>query len=87
MQGENIFQAIDRIKHDEDFIPHSLPMEPSFALPGSWEKVEILAQRVDRGEELWHPKDLVEAGFYDRNTNATLMRRVEAVSTRFFGRS
>lgn len=30
---------------------------PVDAKPGSQEKVEILAMRLERGEELWHPKD------------------------------
>lgn len=27
------------------------------AMPGSRQKVEVLAARIDRGEPLWHPAD------------------------------
>lgn len=35
------------------------PAIPTDAFPGSEEKVDILAARVDRGEDLWHPDDRV----------------------------
>ncbi len=35
--------------------PH--PAEPTDALPGSPEKVDVLAERASRGEVLWHPDD------------------------------
>jgi hypothetical protein len=34
-----------------------LPAEPTDALPGSEEKIRVLAQRAERGEQLWHPLD------------------------------
>jgi hypothetical protein len=34
-----------------------LPSEPTDALPGSAEKIEVLAQRAARHESLWHPLD------------------------------
>ena len=34
-----------------------LPAEPTQALPGSDEKIEVLAQRAARGEALFHPQD------------------------------
>ncbi len=34
-----------------------LPTEPTDALPGSAQKVEILAQRALLGVSLWHPLD------------------------------
>ncbi|HZZ72807.1 MAG TPA: hypothetical protein VFE24_11180 [Pirellulales bacterium] len=30
---------------------------PTGAVPGSTEKVSILAERLSRGEPLWHPSD------------------------------
>jgi hypothetical protein len=32
---------------------------PTVALPGTWDKVEVLAARLERGEPLWHPGDAV----------------------------
>ena len=34
-----------------------LPLAPTSALPGSPEKIEILAERARRREALWHPSD------------------------------
>ena len=31
--------------------------KPTAAPPGSREKLEVIRLRVERGEELWHPKD------------------------------
>ena len=33
------------------------PCEPTDAIPGSEEKIRVLAQRVKSGQELWHPLD------------------------------
>ncbi len=33
------------------------PAEPTTALPGSEEKIRVLAERFARGEDLWHPDD------------------------------
>jgi hypothetical protein len=48
----------------------ALPVTPTVALPGTPEKVEILAQRARLRQSLWHPEDapntsaarLMEAG-------------------------
>lgn len=37
---------------------------PTDALPGSREKVEVLAQRAMAGEELWHPCDATFASAF-----------------------
>jgi hypothetical protein len=37
-----------------------LPAEPTAAVAGSAEKLEILRQRAERGESLWHPEDNVK---------------------------
>ena len=34
------------------------PCVPTTAMPGSEEKIEVLAGRVARGESLFHPRDL-----------------------------
>ena len=43
-------------KTDDGFEPTRMP-EPTDAAPGTWSKVEILAARLQAGEELWHPED------------------------------
>jgi len=54
----NVFEAILKYGHDEDFIPNAGDeFIPTEAPAGSAEKIEVLAQRVERGEPLWHPKD------------------------------
>jgi hypothetical protein len=39
-----------------------LPEQPTSALPGSPEKVQVLCERCERGEILWHPLDAVIQG-------------------------
>ena len=39
-----------------------LPFAPTDALPGSEEKVHVLAQRVQLRQPLWHPLDATLAG-------------------------
>jgi len=57
-QMRNVFEAILKYGHDEDFTP-SADDEfcPTEAPAGSREKLDILAERVMRGEPLWHPDD------------------------------
>ena len=43
-------------KTDDGFEPTKKP-EPTDAAPGTWSKVEVLAARLERGEELWHDLD------------------------------
>jgi hypothetical protein len=56
MNDHNIFQELASKCHDEDFVPASQPV-PTGAVPGSPEKIEVLARRAARGEALWHPDD------------------------------
>jgi hypothetical protein len=49
-----------------DFEPaeiHSAQFDGADVMPGTWEKVEILAERIRTGLPLWHPcdRDDVEA--------------------------
>jgi hypothetical protein len=54
----NVFEAILESGHDEDFVPvESDDFEPTDAPAGSRRKLEILAERVQRGLPLWHPMD------------------------------
>lgn len=52
----NIFQTIDYYQHDLDYEPHT-PCEPTDAQPGSLEKVQVMCDRILRGEELHHEDD------------------------------
>lgn len=55
---ENVFDAILKHGHDEDFVPRVDPsFQPTTAPAGSAEKLEILAERVRQGHPLWHDED------------------------------
>ncbi|HUS39896.1 MAG TPA: hypothetical protein VMX74_10625 [Pirellulales bacterium] len=54
----NVFEAISRFGHDEDFSPlETEEFESTEAPAGSREKLDILAQRVQEGQPLWHRED------------------------------
>ena len=57
-QVKNVFEAILKYGHDEDFAP-TLPEDFSRtdAPAGSQEKIQVMAERVRRGEPLWHGDD------------------------------
>lgn len=58
MIRSNVREVILRMGHDDnyepvggdDFLPTGHP-------PGSYEKIEVLRQRVDEGKPLWHEDD------------------------------
>ncbi|MDZ4848551.1 MAG: hypothetical protein SGI77_04605 [Pirellulaceae bacterium] len=58
---KNVFEAILKYGHDEDFDPmvdnHFMPTD---APAGSPEKIEILRRRVEFGQPLWHDDDRVD---------------------------
>jgi hypothetical protein len=57
-QMRNVFEAILKYGHDEDFAPSAEDdFFPTEAPAGSREKLDVLAERVLRGEPLWHPED------------------------------
>ena len=57
-QMRNVFEAILKYGHDEDFCPAEDEMFcPTEAPAGSRAKLDVLAERVQRGEPLWHPED------------------------------
>lgn len=57
-QTRNVFEAIVKYGHDEDFAPSPGDAFSSTQAPaGSREKLDVLAERVLRGEPLWHPED------------------------------
>lgn len=61
MNPQNVFEAILKYGHDEDFVP-SLEdeFEPTDAPAGSTAKIETLRQRVELGLPLWHNEDRVD---------------------------
>ena len=57
-QVNNVFEAILKYGHDEDFSPiASDDFQPTDAPAGSEEKIEALRRRVELGEPLWHTED------------------------------
>lgn len=57
----NVFEAILKYGHDEDFLPEvNDDFEPTDAPAGSVEKIEILRRRIELGLPLWHSKDRVD---------------------------
>ena len=62
-QVRNVFEAILRYGHDEDFNPEpsgESTFEPTDAPAGSPEKIEILRRRIELGLPLWHGEDRVD---------------------------
>ena len=54
----NVFEAILKYGHDEDFAPtKSDEFEPTNAPAGSTDKIELLRRRVELGQPLWHDSD------------------------------
>ena len=49
----NVFEAV---LFQEDYFPTGLPI-PTIAAPGTAEKVHVLRQRLEDGDELWNPDD------------------------------
>ena len=55
---QNVFDAILKYGHDEDFLPHETEeFNPTDAPAGSDEKIEILRRRIAEGVPLWHDSD------------------------------
>lgn len=58
---KNVFEAILRYGHDEDFVPqHDEQFKRTDAPAGSQEKIEVLRRRVELGQPLWHNSDRVD---------------------------
>jgi hypothetical protein len=54
----NVFEAIAKCGHDEDFAPRdSGDFMPTEAPAGSPEKLAEMARRIEMGVPLWHPSD------------------------------
>ena len=57
----NVFEAILKYGHDEDFRPElGDDFEPTDAPAGSEKKIETLRRRVELGLPLWHDHDRVD---------------------------
>ena len=57
----NVFEAILKYGHDEDFVPGGAEeFEPTNAPAGSQAKIDELRQRVELGLPLWHGEDRVD---------------------------
>jgi len=54
--NQNIFDELRFKKHDEDFSPRK-EGSPTGAKAGSLEKLFVIADRVEKGEQLFHPGD------------------------------
>lgn len=58
---KNVFEAILKYGHDEDFDPAVDDcFHPTDAPAGSTEKIEVLRKRVELGQPLWHRDDRVD---------------------------
>ncbi len=54
----NVFEAILKYGHDEDFAPNvDKEFGPTNAPAGSTDKIEMLRRRVELGQPLWHVED------------------------------
>lgn len=55
---KNVFEAILKYGHDEDFVPkESEDFVATDAPAGSEDKIEMLRRRVELGMPLWHFED------------------------------
>ena len=57
MSSLTIFDAVGRGHGGESHFAGQPAAEPTDACPGSEDKILTLIQRIERGEELWHPND------------------------------
>ncbi len=54
----NVFEAIVKYGHDEDFVPvEDDDFSSTDAPAGSTDKIELLRSRVQSGQPLWHTED------------------------------
>lgn len=85
MGNWTIFKEVEKVKHDEDFVPKNLTdFEPTSEQPGSEAKIRVLARRVAKGQPLWHPDDFHcgGSGAYNGNLSGPGIRQYFAPVTR-----
>jgi len=63
-RAKNLFDAILRYGHDLDFEPLLTP-EPTAARPGSREKLQVLIERLESGEDLYVDGDETVAASWE----------------------
>lgn len=49
--------VLEAVKRGSDYFEPVRQPKPTDAMPGTWEKISILRDRIERGEELWHDRD------------------------------
>ena len=55
---KNVFEAIQKYGHDEDFVPDEQEeFKPTSAPAGSRAKIEAFRKRLESGLPLWHDED------------------------------
>ena len=60
-QVNNVFEAILKYGHDEDFAPTERGEFSATEAPaGTEEKIDVLRRRVEMGLPLWHNSDRVD---------------------------
>ena len=60
-QMKNVFEAILKYGHDEDYSPAETDDFAATDAPaGSKEKIDILAERIAKGLPLWHEDDRID---------------------------
>lgn len=75
----NVFEAITRFGHDEDFAPHADDnFEATDHPAGSEEKIDVLSRRVELGLPLWHDHDRVDYTEYQGSALPALLFDEEA---------
>lgn len=56
-QVRNVFEAIVKYGHDEDYSPINEEFIATDEPAGSRSKISVLAERMARGEPMWHEED------------------------------
>ena len=55
-QKINLFETIQHVQHDLDFEPYEECI-PTGAPPGSLEKIQVMCERLAKGQDMHHPND------------------------------
>ena len=53
----NVFEAILKYGHDEDFAPSDSNFSPTDAPAGSMDKIDVMRDRIESGLPMWHDED------------------------------
>ena len=55
-EPKSLDEHLDEFKSDDGYEPSALPQPTDFP-PGSPDKVQLMRERLERDEHLWHPND------------------------------